>query len=46
MTLIPKIDNAVEMKEFRSISMAGCLYKVIVKILADRFKRVMPKLVG
>ena len=44
--LIPKIDSAEEFKDFRLISMVGCLYKVIAKILARRLKRVMPDLIG
>ena len=44
--LIPKIDEAEEIKDFRPISMVGCLYKIISKILANRMKPVMPGLVG
>ena len=44
--LIPKIDNAVEVKDFRPISMVGCLYKLIAKILAGRLKLVMGNIVG
>ena len=44
--LVPKVDNAMEIKDFRPISMVGCLYKIIAKILANRLKRVMPALVG
>ena len=44
--LIPKIDEAVEIKDYRPISMVGCLYKLISKILANRVKLVMPGLVG
>ena len=39
--LIPKVDDAVE-----PISMVGCLYKIIYKILANKLKDVMPVLVG
>ena len=37
-TLIPKTDGAEEMKDFRPISMVGCIYKVIAKILARRIR--------
>ena len=46
LALMPKIDNAVEVKDFRPISMVGCLYKLITKILAARLKTMMGELVG
>lgn len=46
MTLIPKVENPVGLGEFRPISLIGCYYKMIVKMLARRLKRVMGKLVG
>lgn len=45
-TLIPKIEGAAELKEFRAIGMVGCIYKIIPKILTLRIMRVMPSLVG
>lgn len=45
-TLIPKIGGAKELKDFRPISMVGCIYKIIAKILAIRIKNVMPLLIG
>ena len=44
--LIPKENDAVEMNQFLPISMVGCLYKIIAKILANRMKEVMPIVVG
>ena len=44
--MIPKFDGAIEMKDFRPISMVGCVYKVIAKILARRIRGVMNNLVG
>lgn len=44
--LIPKIEGAVELKDYRPIGMVGCIYKIIAKILALRIKKVMPSLVG
>jgi len=45
-TLIPKKSGAMEIGDFRSISMVGCLYKIISKVLTNRLKEVMPILVG
>ena len=43
--LIPKFDGTKDMKDFRPISMVGCIYKMISKILARRLKSVMNGLV-
>lgn len=45
-TLVPKKTDAKELGDFRPISMVGCLYKIISKILSRRLKEVMPFLVG
>ena len=41
MALIPKVDNGVEIKNSRPISMVSCLYKVIDKIFANKLRMVM-----
>ncbi|XP_016207070.1 uncharacterized protein LOC107647514 [Arachis ipaensis] len=45
-TLVPKVEGAKEVKDFRPISIVGCLYKVISKVLVRRMRSVMPGLVG
>jgi len=45
-TLIPKKKDARDILDFRPISMVGCIYKVIAKILSIRIKTVMADLVG
>nr|XP_025627922.1 uncharacterized protein LOC112721056 [Arachis hypogaea] len=45
-TLAPKFVGANEIKDFRPISMVGCVYKVISKVLVRRLRTVMPGLVG
>jgi len=45
-TLIPKKKGAEDISDFRPISMVGCVYKVIAKILSRRLKEVMPDLIG
>ena len=44
--LIAKIEKPKHLQDFRPISMVGCIYKIISKILALRLKRVMNHLIG
>ena len=43
LTLIPKKAEAVEVKDFRPISLVGGMYKIIAKILANRLRVVLNK---
>ncbi|WMV26179.1 hypothetical protein MTR67_019564 [Solanum verrucosum] len=43
--LIPKKTGAKELKDFRPISLIGSFYKLISKVLTERLKRVVDKLV-
>nr|GEV57751.1 RNA-directed DNA polymerase, eukaryota [Tanacetum cinerariifolium] len=45
-TLIPKIQDAKFVKDFRSISLIGSVYKIIAKILANRLCVVLPYLIS
>ena len=45
-TLVSKFEGAKDIKDFRPISMVGCVYKVIAKILSRRLKGVMCGLVS
>ncbi|XP_047261029.1 uncharacterized protein LOC124894378 [Capsicum annuum] len=45
-TLIPKKTEAVELKDFRPISLIGGVYKIIAKILAEGLKTMINKLVN
>lgn len=44
--LIPKKDNAIDMKDFRPISLVKSLYKIISKMLADKIKMTLPTLIS
>nr|GEU97174.1 RNA-directed DNA polymerase, eukaryota [Tanacetum cinerariifolium] len=44
--LIPKVPGANMVKDFRPISLIGCLYKIIAKIIANRLVRVMGDIVN
>lgn len=44
--LIPKIDLPTGFKDYRPISMVGCLYKIVSKLLARRLQSVMDSLIG
>ena len=43
--LIPKKGDAVDIKDFKPISIVGRLYKILAKVLVNRLKRVVGKVV-
>ncbi|XP_077215810.1 uncharacterized protein LOC143850444 [Tasmannia lanceolata] len=45
-TLIPKIKGATKVTDFRPISLVGCLYKLLAKVLVDRIKVVLPHIIS
>ena len=40
--LIPKVPDPQILSDYRLISLIGCTYKIVAKILANRLKNVMP----
>ena len=46
LVLIPKKGGASDVQDFRPISLVGSLYKIMAKVLANRLKRVMGKVVS
>ncbi len=46
LTLIPKKSEALEVKDFRPISLVGNVYKVLAKVLANRLQLVLEKIVS
>ena len=46
MVLIPKKVDAVNVRDFRPISLAGSIYKIISKLLANRLRRVISGIIS
>jgi hypothetical protein len=45
-SLIPKIPCVIDLKDFRPISLVGGIYKIITKILANRLRMLMEKIIS
>ena len=43
--LIPKVKHPQALNDFRPISLIGCVYKIVAKILANRLKKVLPDVI-
>ena len=46
LVLIPKKGDAKDLKDFRPISLVGGLYKLLAKVLANRLKRIIGKVIS
>jgi hypothetical protein len=46
LSLIPKKQNAFNIRDFRPISLIGCVYKLLSKVLTNRLKIVMENLIS
>ncbi|GKV49208.1 hypothetical protein SLEP1_g55970 [Rubroshorea leprosula] len=44
--LIPKVENPQRIEEFRPISLIGVMYKIVAKLLANRLRRVLGRVIG
>lgn len=44
--LIPKKDNAFQMKDLRPIALCNVLYKIMAKVLENRLKVILPGLIS
>ena len=46
LVLVPNKEGAENLKDFKPISLVGSLYKLLAKVLANRFKNVMGKVIS
>jgi hypothetical protein len=46
LSLIPKVENVIEMKMFRSISLVNCSFKFFNKVLTLRLEKMWKRLVS
>ena len=44
--LVPKKGGAKDLEDFRPISVVGSLYKLLAKVLANKLKKVMGKVIS
>ncbi|CAJ2670867.1 unnamed protein product [Trifolium pratense] len=44
--LIPKTDSPQRLNDFRPISLVGCLYKILAKVLANRLRQVIGSVIS
>lgn len=44
--LIPKVTSPQQLKDFRPISLVGCMYKVLAKVLANRLRGVLGSVIS
>ena len=44
-SLIPKVDNPKKATDLRPISLCNVIYKVVLKVLSNRLRQVLPKII-
>ena len=44
--MIPKKNNALNIKDFRPISLVGSVYKLLSKVLTNKLRTVLDKLIS
>lgn len=46
LALIPKKVNALDVRDFKPLSLLGVFYKIIAKVLANRLRRVLLRIIS
>ena len=46
LALIPKVSDPHLLNDYRPISLIGCMYKIVAKLLVKRMKKVMPSIIN
>ena len=46
LVLIPKVDNPNHLKNFRPISLCNVIYKIVTKVLVNRIRAFLPRIVS
>lgn len=44
-TLLPKVPDPQTLNDFRPISLIGCIYKIVAKLLSNRLKKVLSSII-
>ncbi|GKU94470.1 hypothetical protein SLEP1_g7966 [Rubroshorea leprosula] len=44
--LIPKVENPHKIEDYRAISLSRVMYKILAKLLANRLRKVLEKIIG
>lgn len=43
--LIPKVQRSMKLADFRPISLCNVAYKIIVKVMANKMKKILPTVI-